>query len=287
MTGAIREAVVDAGGIRTRYLVAGDGPPVVLLHGTSLAIDARATWFRTIPALARRHRVYAPDMIGFGGTDASPDGRQVPRLERCGYVRSFLDALGLDRCALVGHSEGAFVATRLAIETPDLVSVLVIVASGATAPAIGTADDRYWSAAAAAVYDVAGGCASEEGFLRTISRLSVTNPPEYLDILRENYRHARRSGQFERLIAASTKGDYAGYVRLQEEALFPHLSQIKARIMLIWARADDTVPVARGTKLLELLPGADMHILARAAHMVMIDRTAAFNGLLCDFLSVD
>lgn len=287
MSPEIREAFVDAGGIRTRYLVAGNGPPVVLLHGTSLAIDARATWFRTIPALARHHRVFAPDMIGFGGTEAAADGRHVLRLERCGFVRAFLDALGLTRCALVGHSEGAFVATRLAIETPDLVSALVIVTSGATAPATGTAEDAVWGAASAAAYDVAGGCATEEGFVSTIGRLSATNPPEYLDILRANYRQARRNGQFERLVAASVRGDYESYVRVQEETLFPHLSKIEARILLIWARADVTVPISRGIALLDLLPGADMHVLAGAAHMAMIDRPGAFNRVLRGFLSAD
>lgn len=285
MSAAIREAFADAGGIRTRYLVAGEGPPVVLLHGTSLAIDARATWARTIPALAGQYRVYAPDMIGFGGTEAAPDGRHVLRLERCGFVRAFVDALGLARCALVGHSEGAFVATRLAIETPALVSALVVIASGATAPRLGAGRDADWSAAAAAAYDVAGGCATEEDFIRTIGRLSLTNPPDYLDLLRANYRQARENGQFERLIAASTKGDYASYVRVQEEALFPHLAQIAAPVMLVWAREDATVPVARGVALLDRIPWADLHVLANAAHMVMIDRPDTVNRLLLGFLS--
>lgn len=276
---------VDVGGIRTRYLVAGQGPPVVLLHGTSLAIDARATWMRTIPALAGHHRVYAPDMPGFGGTDPAPDGRHLQRPERCVFVRSFIEAIGLERCALVGHSEGAFIATRLAIETPDLVDALVIVTSGATAPRLRTDQDAAWSAAAAAAYDVEGGCATEESFVETIGRLSTTNPPDYLAILRSNYRDARQNGQFERLCAASTKGDYAGYTQVQEEWLFPFLGSIEARIMLVWAGADATVPIARGIKLLERLPAADMHILADAAHMVMIDRSETFNRLLLDFFS--
>lgn len=274
---------VDVAGIRTRYLVAGEGPPVLLLHGTSLAIDARATWFRTIPALTGQFRVYALDMPGFGGTDPAPAGRLLSRPERCVFVRSFIEAVGIESCSIVGHSEGAFIATRLAIEAPDLVNALVIVTSGATAPRLGTDDDAIWSAAASLAYDVEG-CATEAAFISTIGRLSKTNSPEYLAILRSNYRDARKNGEFERLCEASTKGDYVGYTQVQEEWLFPFLQSIEARIMLIWAGEDDTVPLARGMKLLERLPNADMHILAGAAHMVMIDRTETFNTILRDFL---
>jgi pimeloyl-ACP methyl ester carboxylesterase len=172
----------------------------------------------------------------------------------------------------------------LAVEAPELVSDLVIVASGATAPTLGGDLDSGWSAAAAAAYDVTGGCETVEEFLATNSRLSTTNPPEFVHILRANYRLARERGQLERFKAASMNGDYRQYKRLQEDLLLPHLSEASARILLVWAGADATVPVARGMKLLERVPQADMHILAGAAHMVMIDRAEAFNSLLLGWL---
>lgn len=280
MRGQVRTAFVDAGGTCTRYLVAGDGPPVVLLHGSSLAMDAQATWFMTIPALGAHFRVYAPDMIGFGGTQAAANGEHVARLARCEFVRAFLRALDIERCALVGHSEGGFVATKLALDDPALVSAVAIVASGGTAPRLGDARDAGWSKAATQVYDVLGGCTSEADFIRTIEPLSTTNPPEYIDLLRSNYRKARANGQYERLCRASLNGDYARYTELQERALFPRLSRLQARALLVWAGADPTVPVARGLKLMELMPAADMVVLASASHMVMIDRPDAFNRAL-------
>lgn len=258
---------------------------MVLLHGTSLAIDAWATWHRTIPFLAQRFRVFAPDMIGFGGTDPARNGTHADRIERSGFIRSFLDALALERCSLVGHSEGAFVATKLAIDQPDRIAHLAIVTSGATAPKLGTDQDHLWRAAAAKAYGVADGCRTEDAFIRTISGLSVTNPPEYLQILRSNYRAAVATDQFLRLSVFSADcRDYTRYTLLQEEVIHPYLSAVKARALLIWAAEDDTVPVERGKRLLDLIPGADMYVLARAAHMVMIDRPDAFNRLLSDFL---
>jgi pimeloyl-ACP methyl ester carboxylesterase len=140
----IEERNVIAGGICTRYFDAGQGPTVVLLHGSSLAIDAWATWYATIPSLAREFRVLAPDLVGFGLSDVPADGRHVPRLERRHHVSAFLEALGVTRCSLVGHSEGGFIAAMLALENPHLVEKVVVVSSGATAPRLGGQQDRPW-----------------------------------------------------------------------------------------------------------------------------------------------
>ena len=77
---------VDAGGLRTHYLEAGNpaAPPVVLLHGGGAGADATGNWHHTIPQLARTHRVIALDMVGFGRTakpesfEYSQSGAQPP-----------------------------------------------------------------------------------------------------------------------------------------------------------------------------------------------------------------
>lgn len=281
----IEERYVVAGGIRTRYFDAGNGPVVILLHGSSLAIDAWSTWHNTIPALAHDFRVLAPDLVGFGLSDAPPDGKHVPRLERRHHVSAFIEALGITRCALVGHSEGGFIAAMLALEKPELVGEVVVVSSGATAPRLGGDEDRAWQAAAAAAYNVLDGCETEEDFLRTNARLSTKNPPEFVEILRKNYRLACESGQLQRFKEAARKRDDAEYTRVQEDHLLPHLRTLRGRLFIVWSGCDETVPVARGIKLLERAPQADMHIFADAAHMVMIDRPNEFNEILGAWLN--
>src|SRR4051794_10020121 len=70
--GEIGESVA-AGGIRTNYLDAGQGAPVVLIHGSGPGVTAYANWRLTIPDLAARFRVLAPDMAGFGSSDKPGD----------------------------------------------------------------------------------------------------------------------------------------------------------------------------------------------------------------------
>ena len=277
---SIKENYVVAGGIRTRYFEAGSGPVIILLHGSSLAIDAWATWYNTIPALSGDFRVLAPDLVGFGLSDIPRDGKHVPRLERRHHVMSFIEALGITRCALVGHSEGGFIAAMLALENPNLVTKVVVASSGATAPCLGGEEDRGWQAAAAAAYNVLDGCETVEDFLRTNGRLSTKNPPEFVEILRKNYRLACARGQLDRFKEAARKRNDTEYARIQEDHLLPHLRTMKAKLLIAWSGRDETVPITRGLKLLERAPQADMHIFADAAHMVMIDRPREFNSIL-------
>ncbi len=103
------------------YEVAGDGEPLVLLHGLGGSIE---DWEYQIPHFARRYRVYAPDLRGFGNT---PRGRRkisIPQL--AADVRAFVDAMGLQRFKLMGHSMGGAVAQEFTLAQPQRIERLVI-----------------------------------------------------------------------------------------------------------------------------------------------------------------
>jgi pimeloyl-ACP methyl ester carboxylesterase len=272
---------IDAGGVRTHYYDVGTGPTVVLMHGASVAVDAWCTWRLAIDALSRNHRVVAFDQIGFGRTDMPADGRYVNRVARTVHAFAFLDAMGIDRAVLVGHSEGGFMAAYMAIRRPSLASGIVIVTSGATAPRLGGHLDDGWIAASKSAYDYSGGVDTENDFIRTNASLSSSNDPEAEALLRENYRRAQASGQiemFRNMPESDTNLD--GYIGIQEREIHPHLSSIKAPILLIWAAKDPTVPIERGVALQRIAEHADLYVLGGASHMVMFDRAEAFNRML-------
>lgn len=111
---------IDAGGIRTRIVEAGEGTPVVLLHGTGGHVEAFA---RNVIMLAGSHRVIAVDMVGHGLSD-KPDIDYVPD-DYVDHLETVLDALAIDRAHLVGVSLGAWVATWLALRSPARVLSIV------------------------------------------------------------------------------------------------------------------------------------------------------------------
>ena len=103
-----------------------EGLPVVLLHG--LAVSHRYL-MPTAHPLATRHPVVVPDLPGFGLSDKPPTALDVT--EHAAVLSAWLDARGLDRVCLLGHSFGAEIAARLARLRPDVVAALVL--AGATA----------------------------------------------------------------------------------------------------------------------------------------------------------
>jgi len=120
-----RDAFVDLRGLRFHYRDwGGQGAPVVLLHG--LASNARI-WDLTAPLLAQRFRVLALDQRGHGLSD-KPDGYDFPSIS--GDLAALIEALGLERPGLVGHSWGGNVALQFAADHPDAVAWLALVDGG-------------------------------------------------------------------------------------------------------------------------------------------------------------
>jgi len=121
----VTERRLDLAGVSTAVLEAGQGPPVVLLHGQA---GWAGMWLPAIPELARTHRVVAPDLPGLGASQV-PDG--PPDAAR---VLAWLGALVDQTCAappaLVGTSLGAAIAARFAVAHPDRLSRLVLVDAG-------------------------------------------------------------------------------------------------------------------------------------------------------------
>jgi 4,5:9,10-diseco-3-hydroxy-5,9,17-trioxoandrosta-1(10),2-diene-4-oate hydrolase len=107
----IEERQVHVGELTIQYVTGGDGPPLVLLHGHG---ESSASWRWVLPALARTHRVYAPDFPG-SGESAKPMAYAQPPAFYSTFLDAFLDALGLEHAALVANSHGGLVASLHAI----------------------------------------------------------------------------------------------------------------------------------------------------------------------------
>ena len=124
---------VDVGGVNTRYRVEGAGSPVVLIHGLSNSIEH---WLLNINALAAEHTVYALDLVGHGRTD-KPLSRSYDLSDLAGFVIDFMDAVGIERADLIGHSLGAGVALVIAETSSERVHRLVLVDSVGLAVDVG------------------------------------------------------------------------------------------------------------------------------------------------------
>jgi 2-hydroxy-6-oxonona-2,4-dienedioate hydrolase len=133
---------VEADGVRTCYFEAGAGEPLVLIHGGNMgaaeASVSAACWINNIAPLSRHFRVIAIDRLGQGYTDAPLRDEDYTMAASARHAAALLQVLGLPPAHLVGHSRGAFIATRITLEHPELVRSLCLVSTATLMPLVAT-----------------------------------------------------------------------------------------------------------------------------------------------------
>jgi pimeloyl-ACP methyl ester carboxylesterase len=114
------QRVAKMGPLTIHYEVAGEGPPVVLLHGLS---GSGRWWAYNVPALVQQYQVYNVDVVGFGRSR----GQQLVLREAGNWLVKWLQVAGITQAHLVGHSMGGYIATEVAAMAPQAVRRLVLV----------------------------------------------------------------------------------------------------------------------------------------------------------------
>jgi pimeloyl-ACP methyl ester carboxylesterase len=261
---------VDVAGVPVRVHELGEGPPVLLLHGSGPGTTGWGAWAATAAALASRHRVVVPDQAGFGATPA-PAGARPGLAGWSGQAAALMEALGLARYAVVGHSMGAAVALAVAAAHPGAVTRLVGVgAMGAPMP-LPPALDRLWAA--------------RPGQARTV-----------LELLFWDGAHVSHGAVLAREEALAAGADAFAPLFppprdawIRDLTLPPStLAAVAAPVLLVHGREDRVVPLRDGAlPLLEALPDARLHVLGRCGHVPAVEHPAAFVRLLRDFLETD
>ena len=110
-------------GIRTHLLSGGKGQPLIFLHGMGASSYG---WRRLLPAFAKTHAVYAPDLPGFGRSE-KPRDFDYSLVGFTRWLNSFMDTLGLPQAVLIGSSMGGAISIALALDHPARVSRLVLI----------------------------------------------------------------------------------------------------------------------------------------------------------------
>ena len=126
----IQNRHVVTNGFNTHYLHAGQGTPVMLIHGGGAGADSQGNWTTCIPFFAASRQVFAPDMVGFGRSDC-PDSASFTYDQdaRTAQMIAFIEALDLGPVDIVGNSMGGATALGVAMKRPDLVQNLVLMGS--------------------------------------------------------------------------------------------------------------------------------------------------------------
>jgi pimeloyl-ACP methyl ester carboxylesterase len=267
-------------GHRVRYLMAGAGPPVLLIHGITSTAD---TWMPAMRGLARAHTVIAPDLLGHGAS-AKPRGDYSLGAYASG-VRDLLAALGHDRMTVVGHSLGGGVAMQFAYQFPERTERLVLVSSGG----LGREVNLLLRAAALPgaefvlpllVPSWLGRAAEGAGWAG--SRLGLRTSQDLGEMVKGflSLSDAEARAAFLHTLRAviDTGGQRVnGHDRLYLTANLPTL--------LVWGERDPVIPAAHGRAAHAAMPGSRLEVFDASGHFPHLDDPVRFVTVMDDFLA--
>jgi pimeloyl-ACP methyl ester carboxylesterase len=264
---------VTAGGARVRFVEAGDGPPLVLIHGY---LSSRLVWEDVLPGLASRFRVIVPDLPGFGDSEKPPPARYPYGFGA--FAESLVDviaALGLGRVSVCGHGMGGGVALTLAARHPAMVDRLMVV------DPIVYPHEAHMLAKIANV-PVVGPILFKQLCGRTMFnrhfKETVYGPESKIPWTRVDHLYHLFNVPAAREAACATTraiGDTRPLVAL--------LPRVTATTLVMWGRGDRAVPVAHGRRLARELQHARFEVF-ECGHSPPEECPDAFVGVACAFL---
>lgn len=267
------QGYLDAGGVRTRYLRAGDpgSPVLLLLHGSGGHAEAYA---RNLEAHAEHFWTWSIDMLGHGYTDKPGHPLEVRHYLR--HLIAVLDGIGAERASISGESLGGWVAARAAVDHPGRIERLVL--------------------------NTAGGSQADPAVMRRIIMLSMAaaeNPTWETVAARIKWLMADKSKAYDDLVASRQRiYRQPGFVAAMRDIMALQDPEIRARNLLgpaeygaitaptlvLWTSDDPTANIADGRRIASMIPGARFEVMAGCGHWPQYEDAKTFNRLHIDFL---
>lgn len=267
------EHIIDVRGRRIRVAQAGQGAPLVYLHGSGDLGD----WGPALSLLARDFTVYRPDHPGFNHSDDDPSVDTVLDMafayldlfDRLGFDRLDPDRLGAGRPSLVGVSLGGWIAAQIAVLAPDRFAKLVLVDAAGLRAEVPTPD------------------------VFTLSPVQVAELLYHKPELRAAAVAAARKitddpGMFQRYLRNRMASAHLAWnPYMHDPKLGGRLHRVAAPVLVIWGAQDRLLPVAYARGWMEALGTARLEIIDDAGHLPPAEQPEVFAAVVCEFLSME
>ncbi|HEY0753671.1 MAG TPA: alpha/beta hydrolase [Ktedonobacteraceae bacterium] len=279
---AIKETWLEVDGLRIHCFVAGEsGSPVMLLHGGGLD-SAFLSWGKVLDSLSEGHRVFVPDLPGYGQSDHP--AIQYTMDYYLDFLSHLLAALHIEQISLVGLSLGGGIALGFALRCPARVEKLILVAPYGILDRVSAHKWGYllvhlpfldeWS------YWLIG---RSRGMVRWTLLAGLIYNPQRLppEVVEEVYRLAREQGAGQAFISFQRSEVLWDGLRSN---FIARLHEISAPTLLIRGSADAAVPLPPVQRAHELIKGSELSIMQECRHWPQLEKAAEFTRIVLDFL---
>jgi pimeloyl-ACP methyl ester carboxylesterase len=278
---------IDVKGVRTRYYEIGSGEAMVLLHGAGWSGATSAnTWGPNLTGLGKEFHVFAPDRLGSGMTDHPKDPKDYTIQAVVAHVYDFLKAVGVDKVHVVGQSRGAYVATRLVLDHPEMAKTLVIVDTATLAPDVGDLEERR-----AELFSQAPAARREKHRYRLAS---MSFHPEHLtdEFIDTALYMDDLPGSKETKQQMKDGGNalFIESLRAQKEETLAWLEEGRLQLptLISWGKDDGSALLEQGYLLFDRIakktPNVRMYIFNQAGHFHYREHVEEFNRVVTQFV---
>ena len=281
-TTALHEQTVNVAGKPMFVAEAGDGLPVVMLHGGGPGASGVSNYSRNIDSLAEHFRVIVPDLPGYGRS-----AKGVDQSDPFGYladmIRGLLDELGVGTACLVGNSYGGAAALRLALDTPQRVGKLVLMGPGGIGTTRGVP-----TAGLKSLLAYYGGDGPSRDKLETFIRNYLVYEGACVPGSLIDTRYA--ASVDPEVVADPPLRRPSGPTALRtlwrmDLTRDKRLKHLQTPTLVLWGRDDKVNRPSGGPMLANLMPNAELVMTSRTGHWMQWERAELFNGMAVDFLS--
>jgi len=278
MTGLTYDATsrfLDTPQGRMHYHEAGDGPPLLLLHGSGPGVSGWSNFRGNIGTFSQQFRTVILDLPGFGASDPVEGHPSATAPES---VLRFLDGLGLERVGILGNSMGGGIGSRVAANNPERVSRLAAI-GGVGINLLSASPPEGIKLLMAFVED------PTRDRLLTWMESMVFDPATLTDeLVEERWQQAGNPVALEsarrmygREMFSAMRAAMAGAASLE------HLHRIQAPTLLAWGRDDRVTPVDMALAPMRLIPQCELHVFYDCGHWAMIERKLEFESVMLSF----
>lgn len=267
---------ISLGGMKVHYVQSGHGPLVLLLHGLGASW---VTWQRNIfPLSEAGFTAVALDMPGHGDSD-KPHHWSYDPLSGAELVHEFCRALGAERMSLVGNSAGGLTAALVALEHPEKVDRLVLVASGGLAkwahlffrivslPVLGSIVYRPW------LHQKMG-----------VTKRIFYRPPPFLNEVLPELRRVQSLPGSRRAVLRSIRASVNYFGLKGQHRIVSRLKDLPIPLMTVWGENDVVVSVSHANMFRQEMPLSTVHTMPECGHWPHMEKPDGFNALLTAFL---